>query len=57
MEENNICNCLKTDDKYEYWGYWVICECGYDNIENAKYCGGCEKKINIIGITEDSIKW
>lgn len=55
-EERN-CNCLETDDKYEYWGYWNICECGFNNIEGAKYCGGCGKKINIVGITEDYIKW
>lgn len=57
IEEKNICNYLETDDKYEYWGYWVVCECGFNNVEGAKYCGGCGKKINIVGVTEDYLKW
>lgn len=56
-ERNEYCNCLKTDDKYEYWGHLVVCECGFYNIECAEYCSGCGKKINVVGITEDYIKW
>ena len=57
VAKDGECNCLETDDKYEYWGYWNVCECGFNNIEGAKYCGGCGKKINVIGVTEDYIKW
>ena len=47
------CNCFETDDKYEYWGYWIICKCGFNNVKGAKFCSGCGKKINVIGTTED----
>lgn len=50
--EIGSCECLKTNDKDEYWGYWLECECGYrSNTEGATYCGGCGNKIRIIGTT------
>jgi hypothetical protein len=55
--ENKFCDCLTTDDKYDYWGYWRVCECGFNNVEEAQYCGGCGKKINVVGITKNDIKW
>lgn len=34
----------------EYWGKWILCECGYDlNVGEADYCGRCGKKIKVIG--------
>lgn len=49
-EEKEICKCFKSEDKDEYWGYWLECECGYNsNVEHATYCGGCGKKIEVIG--------
>ena len=51
--EKETCNCLLTAYKDEYWGYWISCECGYNNnVEGAEYCGGCGKKILIIGTNE-----
>ena len=51
--DKKFCKCLKTDDKDEYWGYWLECECGYKgNVEYAKYCGGCGKEIREVGIVE-----
>ena len=45
------CRCLKTKSCDEYWGKWLECECGYtSNTTGAKYCGGCGKKIEVIGI-------
>lgn len=50
MEEVK-CKCLKTEDYKEYWGQWIICECGFEsNVEYAKYCGGCGKEIEVTGI-------
>lgn len=50
--EVDYCKCMKTKDKDEYWGYWLECECGYkSNTDGATYCGGCGKKIKIIGNT------
>ena len=48
--EKETCNGLKTEYQDEYWGYWIKCECGYGgNLDDAKYCGGCGKKIQIVG--------
>ncbi len=45
-----ICRCLKSEYEKEYCGYFLQCECGYIfNVEEASYCGGCGKKINVIG--------
>jgi hypothetical protein len=42
--------CHKSKEKDEYWGYWIKCECGYDmNTSGAEFCGGCGKKINVVG--------
>ena len=51
IEENaEFCDCFKSEDKDEYWGHWIKCECGYDaNTTAAKFCGGCGKKINVVG--------
>lgn len=47
---SEISECYKSEDKDEYWGYWIKCECGYDmNTSGANFCGGCGKKINVIG--------
>lgn len=41
--------CYKSEDKDEYWGYWIKCACGFDlNVESAKFCSGCGKKINVL---------
>ena len=54
LPETNYCQCKQTKDKDEYWGYWVECECGYKlNITGATYCGGCGKRIQIIGTTSE----
>ena len=46
----DYCQCYRTRDKDEYWGYWLECECGYkSNVDYAKYCGGCGKELRIIG--------
>ncbi len=45
------CRCLETEFYDEYWGKWLECECGYtSNTASAKYCGGCGKKIEVIGV-------
>lgn len=50
--EANYCQCMRTEDKDEYWGYWLECECGYkSNTDGATYCGRCGKKIQIISTT------
>lgn len=49
--------CLLTDDKYEYWGYWIICKCGFNNVECSEYCAGCGKLIEIDGKTEEEVHW
>ena len=42
--------CYKSEDKDEYWGHWIKCECGFDlNTEGAKFCGGCGKAIKVFG--------
>ena len=47
------CKCLKTNYEDEYWGYWLECECGYkNNTDYATYCGGCGRRIHIIGTTD-----
>lgn len=52
LPETNYCNCERTKDKDEYWGYWIECECGYkSNTDGATYCGGCGKRIRVIGTT------
>lgn len=35
----------------EYYGEWLRCDnCGYeDNTSNAKYCGGCDAKLDLEG--------
>lgn len=35
----------------EYYGRWILCDgCGYDyNTIKADYCGGCGRKIEIVG--------
>jgi hypothetical protein len=46
-----ICRCLETKSCDEYWGKWLECECGYtSNTASARYCGGCGKKIEVIGV-------
>ena len=58
MEEKNTCRCLRESDKEEYWGFWLDCECGYKlNVEQAVYCGGCGKKINVIGTIGEPTNW
>lgn len=50
----DTCRCLKEKDKKEYLGFWLDCECGYKlNTEQAVYCGGCGKKISVIGTIGD----
>jgi hypothetical protein len=45
------CRCLKTEDYKEYWGQWIECDCGFtSNVEHAKYCGGCGKEIEVVGV-------
>lgn len=38
----------------EYWGEWIYCDsCGFDyNINEADYCGGCGRKIKVVGIAK-----
>ena len=56
-EDSEFCDCLETNDKYEYWGYWKVCKCGFNNIEEAQYCGGCGKKIHVVDVTDNYLKW
>lgn len=45
MEKERI-RATRSKDKDEYWGYWLICDCGYEyNTEEATFCGGCGKEI------------
>lgn len=45
-----ICRCIKTKYEVEYCGHFLKCECGYDlNTEEASYCGGCGRRIDVIG--------
>lgn len=54
LPETNYCQCKRTKYKDEYWGHWIECECGYkSNTDGATYCGGCGKKIQIIGTTAE----
>lgn len=51
--EHESSQCYESDDKLEYWGFWIECECGYSrNTKGAKFCGGCGKKINVIGVKD-----
>lgn len=53
MSDKEKCKCLKTEDENEYWGNWILCECGYkQNTVHATFCGGCGRKIEIIGVKE-----
>lgn len=53
MENKNSCKCLKESNRDGYWGHWLGCECGYNkNVEGAKYCGGCGKKISVVDVIE-----
>lgn len=47
VEESEFCKCNKTEHMYKYYGYWNVCECGFKNIEDAEYCGGCGRKIEV----------
>ena len=45
MQEASV-RVTRSKDKDEYWGYWFICECGYEyNTEEATFCGGCGRKM------------
>lgn len=35
----------------EYWGCWIVCDkCDYaNNVWGADYCGGCGKRIKVVG--------
>lgn len=52
--EEKVAKCFKSVFKDEYWGYWLECECGYkSNVDGADYCGGCGKKIEVVGVADD----
>lgn len=46
------CICYETDHKHSYYEKWNVCECGFNNVKKAKYCGGCGKRIVVAGVTE-----
>lgn len=50
LPERDYCNCQRTEDMDEYYGYWIECECGFkSNTNGADYCGGCGKRIRVTG--------
>ena len=49
IAEEETCECFKTTQKDEYYGYWIKCECGGFTTEGSKYCPDCGKKIKIVG--------
>ena len=49
---NGECICFETVRRRRYYERWNVCECGFNNIKKAKYCGGCGKKIIVAGVAE-----
>ena len=50
MKEEMFAKGYMTEQE-EYWGNWIYCgECGFtDNTKNSRYCGGCGKRLHLIG--------